>query len=47
MNNPNEHGKCGKCDKVLHTEAEKHEHAKTCGTKEAAAAPAAAAANTK
>jgi len=41
MSNPNEHGKCGKCDKTLTSEAEKQEHAKSCGTKEAAAAPAA------
>jgi len=34
MNQPNGHGKCGKCDKTLKSEAEKQEHAKTCGTKE-------------
>lgn len=34
MNQSTEHGKCGKCDKAHTSEAEKLEHAKTCGTKE-------------
>ena len=30
MNQPKEHCKCGTCGKVLTSEAEKQEHAKTC-----------------
>jgi len=36
MNPSNESGKCGKCNQTLKSDAEKQEHAKTCGTKETA-----------
>jgi|GEM_PF-6668971 len=35
MTQENGHGKCNKCNKTHTSEAEKLEHAKTCGTNEA------------